>query len=103
MRWGWLLRLVRGWAGKLSAGRNRERATRHGHGQYLKLIDKLPGILRFVTNRRAGSPTQSTYLNIFCYFLQPTPANICAMVALCAEGVRAGPALEAGKDSSAAA
>jgi magnesium chelatase subunit H len=52
------------------------------HGQYLKLVDRLPGILRFVPGVGAMRDVKN-YLNIFCYFLQPTPANIRAMV-LCA-------------------
>ena len=47
--------------------------------QYLKLIDRLPSILRFI-------PTTGTlrdiknYLYLFCYFLQPTPTNIRSMI-----------------------
>src|SRR6266550_1452866 len=55
---------------------------KHSHGQYLKLVDRLPGILKFVPGVGAMRDVK-TYLNIFCYFLQPTPANIRAMV-LCA-------------------
>jgi len=57
-------------------------AHKNGHGQYLKLVDRLPGILRFVPGVGAMRDVKN-YLNIFCYFLQPTPANIRAMV-LCA-------------------
>jgi magnesium chelatase subunit H len=56
--------------------------SKHGHGQYLKLVDRLPGILRFVPGVGAMRDVKN-YLNIFCYFLQPTPANIRAMI-LCA-------------------
>ncbi|HBB86905.1 MAG TPA: hypothetical protein DC047_04760 [Blastocatellia bacterium] len=56
--------------------------AKHGHGQYLKLVDRLPGILRFVPGVGAMRDVKN-YLNIFCYFLQPTPANIQAMI-LCA-------------------
>jgi len=55
------------------------KSPRHGHGQYLKLIDKLPGILKFVPTA-GGLRDAKHYLNIFCYFLQPTPANIRSMV-----------------------
>jgi magnesium chelatase subunit H len=49
------------------------------HGQYLKLIRRLPGILKFVPT--AGALTDAKhYLYLFCYFLQPTPANIQAML-----------------------
>jgi magnesium chelatase subunit H len=55
------------------------KSPKNGHGQYLKLIDKLPAILKLVPT--AGGLTDvKHYLNIFCYFLQPTPANIRSMV-----------------------
>ncbi len=55
---------------------------RNGHGQYLKLVDRLPTLLRFIPS--AGKLRDiKNYLNIFCYFLQPTPANIRSMI-LCA-------------------
>lgn len=49
------------------------------HGQYLKLVDRLPSILKFVPT--AGALTDAKhYLYLFCYFLQPTPANIQSML-----------------------
>ena len=45
----------------------------------MKLVDKLPGILRFMPSA-GGLGDAKHYLNIFCYFLQPTPANIRSMV-----------------------
>jgi magnesium chelatase subunit H len=49
------------------------------HTQYLKLIERLPAILRFVPS--AGKLRDvKHYLALFCYFLQPTPANIRSMV-----------------------
>lgn len=74
-----LLTAAGSWVGR-QVGRGKSQTQRkHGHGQYLKLIDKLPGILRFVPT--AGGLTDAKhYLNIFCYFLQPTPANIRSMV-----------------------
>lgn len=49
------------------------------HTQYLKLVDRLPGILRFVPS--AGRLRDiKHYLQLFCYFLQPTPTNIRSMV-----------------------
>jgi magnesium chelatase subunit H len=49
------------------------------HTQYLKLVDRLPGLLRFVPG--AGRLRDiKNYLYLFCYFLQPTPANIRSMV-----------------------
>jgi cobalamin biosynthesis Mg chelatase CobN len=55
------------------------RQVEQGHGQYLKLVDRLPGILKFVPT--AGALTDAKhYLYLFCYFLQPTPANIQSML-----------------------
>ena len=70
----WVGRQVK--RGKPQGGSN---GSRHGHGQYLKWIDKLPGILRFVPTA-GGLRDAKHYLNVFCYFLQPTPANIRSMV-----------------------
>jgi magnesium chelatase subunit H len=51
----------------------------HGRGQYLKLVDKLPHLLRFVPT--AGKLRDiKNYLYLFCYFLQPTPRNIRSMI-----------------------
>jgi magnesium chelatase subunit H len=53
--------------------------TKRSHTQYLKLVDRLPAILRFVPS--AGRLRDiKNYLQLFCYFLQPTPANIRSMV-----------------------
>ncbi|MGH9428380.1 MAG: cobaltochelatase subunit CobN, partial [Terriglobia bacterium] len=70
----WIGRQARGTG---SNGDSRKR--RHGHGQYLKLVDKLPNILRFVPTAGRLCDVKN-YLYIFCYFLQPTPRNIRAMV-----------------------
>ncbi|MCM3902977.1 MAG: cobaltochelatase subunit CobN, partial [Pyrinomonadaceae bacterium] len=70
------------WIGRQARGNGSNgvsKKRRHGHGQYLKLVDKLPGILRFVPT--AGKLRDiKNYLYIFCYFLQPTPLNIRSMV-----------------------
>src|SRR6266566_1962534 len=65
--------------GRQVKGRNRSDGHRNGHGQYLKLIERLPGILRFLPTA-GGLRDVKNYLNIFCYFLQPTPANIRSMI-----------------------
>jgi magnesium chelatase subunit H len=66
-----------GWIGR-RATRRKGANGKHGH-QYLKLVDRLPGILRFIPT--AGALTDAKhYLYLFCYFLQPTPANIRAML-----------------------
>lgn len=66
------------WVGKQARGQ-RENKQRHNHSQYIKLIDRLPGILKFVPTAGAMSDAKH-YLNLFCYFLQPTPSNIQAML-----------------------
>ncbi|HEX5874798.1 MAG TPA: DUF3479 domain-containing protein, partial [Pyrinomonadaceae bacterium] len=50
----------------------------HRH-HYLKLIGRLPRILKFVPTTGALTDAKH-YLYLFCYFLQPTPANIQAML-----------------------
>jgi magnesium chelatase subunit H len=73
-----LLASVGAWVGK-QAKRGRSNGNKHGHGQYLKMVDRLPGILKFVPT--AGALTDAkNYLYLFCYFLQPTPANIQSML-----------------------
>ena len=70
-----LLTSVGSWVGTHA---KRGKST-HGHTQYLRLIDRLPGILKFVPT--AGALTDAKhYLYLFCYFLQPTPANIQSML-----------------------
>ncbi|MDQ3666259.1 MAG: cobaltochelatase subunit CobN [Acidobacteriota bacterium] len=70
----WIGRQARG---NFSNGDSNRR--RRGHGQYLKLVDRLPGILRFVPT--AGKLRDvKNYLYIFCYFLQPTSGNIRLMI-----------------------
>ncbi len=72
---GTLLRSVGSWIGSQA----RRGKSHRGHSQYLKLVDRLPGILKFVPT--AGGLTDAKhYLYLFCYFLQPTPANIQSMV-----------------------
>lgn len=67
-----------GWMARYAKSDKSNRATK-GHGQYLKLIRRLPRILKFVPT--AGALTDAKhYLYLFCYFLQPTPANIQAML-----------------------
>ncbi len=67
-----------GWMGRY-VKRDKSNRAKHGHGQYLKLIRRVPTILKFVPT--AGALTDAKhYLYLFCYFLQPTPANIQAML-----------------------
>lgn len=72
---GKLLKSVGSWVGA-QAKRGK---SKRGHGQYLKFVDRLPGILKFVPT--AGALTDAKhYLYLFCYFLQPTPQNIQSML-----------------------
>ena len=67
-----------GWMARYAKSDKSKRA-RNGHGQYLKLIRRLPTILKFVPT--AGALTDAKhYLYLFCYFLQPTPGNIQSML-----------------------
>jgi magnesium chelatase subunit H len=75
-----LLRTVGSWIG--NQVRSRHEKNGHSHTRYLKLVDRLPGILRFVPGAGALRDVKN-YLSIFCYFLQPTPANVQSMI-LCA-------------------
>jgi magnesium chelatase subunit H len=71
-----LLSSIGSWVGKQAA---RGQPNRHRHSQYLKFADRLPSILEFVPT--AGAFTDAKhYLYLFCYFLQPTPANIQSML-----------------------
>jgi magnesium chelatase subunit H len=74
-----LLTSTGSWVGRQVRRNKSSDGKKHGHGQYLKWIDKLPGILRFVP-AAGGLGDVKNYLNIFCYFLQPTPANIRTMI-----------------------
>jgi magnesium chelatase subunit H len=74
---GKLLRSVGSWVG--SQARRGKSKDKRSHTQYLKLVDRLPGILKFVPT--AGALTDAKhYLYLFCYFLQPTPQNIQSML-----------------------
>ncbi|HET6889884.1 MAG TPA: cobaltochelatase subunit CobN [Pyrinomonadaceae bacterium] len=75
--------------GKSHAGSNRRSK---GHGQYLKLIDKLPAILKFVPSAGMLRDVKN-YLHLFCYFLQPTPANIRSMILYALKEYAAAPSL----------
>ena len=75
-----LFSTVGSWMGRQVRGRNSNGKPKHrSHTQYLKLVDRLPALLRFVPSAGALRDVKH-YLNIFCYFLQPTPANIRSML-----------------------
>lgn len=74
---GKLLRSVGSWVG--NQARRGKSQDKRSHTHYLKLVDRLPGILKFVPT--VGALTDAKhYLYLFCYFLQPTPANIQSML-----------------------
>jgi magnesium chelatase subunit H len=74
-----ILSTVGSWVGRQVRSNGKRNDNRHGGAQYLKLLNRLPAILRFVPT--AGSLRDvKNYLNLFCYFLQPTPANIRSMI-----------------------
>ncbi len=73
-----LLRTTGSWMAGYASARRRKSAPQRPE-QYLKLVGKLPSILRFIPAAGALRDIRS-YLTLFCYFLQPTPANIRAMI-----------------------
>jgi magnesium chelatase subunit H len=76
-RAGQLIGRVGSWMGEQA--RAHQAGKSRSHTQYLKLVDRLPGLLRFVP--AAGKLRNiKHYLYLFCYFLQPTPANISSMM-----------------------
>ncbi|HEV2828504.1 MAG TPA: cobaltochelatase subunit CobN [Pyrinomonadaceae bacterium] len=74
-----LLTSTGSWVGRQVRRNKSPDEKKNGHGQYLKWIDKLPRLLRFVPSA-GGLRDVKNYLHLFCYFLQPTPANIRSMV-----------------------
>src|SRR5205085_4582715 len=73
-------RLVRGvgaWMGEQARARRKGKGARHT--QYLKLDERVPALLRFVPGAGRLRDVKH-YLYLFCYFLQPTPANIRSML-----------------------
>ncbi|HJU56515.1 MAG TPA: cobaltochelatase subunit CobN [Pyrinomonadaceae bacterium] len=72
-----LISRVGSWMGEQARAHRAKK--RRSHTQYLKLVDRLPALLRFVPG--AGRLRDAKhYLQLFCYFLQPTPANIRSML-----------------------
>jgi magnesium chelatase subunit H len=72
-----LLKSVGSWMGEHARGRESKRGA--NHTQYLRFVERMPALLRFVPGAgRLGDVKH--YLYLFCYFLQPTPANIRSML-----------------------
>jgi magnesium chelatase subunit H len=71
-----LVKSVGGWMAEQARGRGKSRSN---HAQYLRYVERLPQLLRLVPNAgRVGDFKH--YLQLFCYFLQPTPANVRSML-----------------------
>jgi magnesium chelatase subunit H len=76
-----LVARVGAWMGEQARARRGRTKKRASHTQYLRYIERLPALLRVVPNAgRLGDA--KNYLSLFCYFLQPTPANIRTMLLL---------------------
>lgn len=80
-----LARKLGSWMGDFIRGRKGESASAsaktgpRNKQQYVKMIGRLPAILKFVPSAgRVGDV--KNYLLLFCYFLQPTNRNIRAML-----------------------
>ena len=69
---------VGSWMGDQARAHGAKRSRGRGT-QYLKLVDHLPSLLRFVPGKGRLRDIKH-YLYLFCYLLQPTPANICSMI-----------------------
>ncbi len=76
-----LLRSVGSWIGRQARGNGGTNGQGKGQGraQYLRFTNRLPSLLRFVPGAGALRDVKN-YLMMFCYFLQPTPANIRSML-----------------------
>lgn len=74
----WMAEFVKG-RGSRDGELANNRARRSHADQYLRLIGRLPGILKFVPAAGRFADVKH-YLFLFCYFLQPTPNNIRSML-----------------------
>jgi magnesium chelatase subunit H len=73
-----LLKSVGGWMGEqVRARRGGGRGSKHA--QYLRLVERMPALLRFVPSAGRLRDVKH-YLYLFCYFLQPTPGNVRSML-----------------------
>ena len=73
-------RLVRGvgnWMGEHVRARRASKGA--SHTTYLRLVERVPKLLRFLPGAGRLRDVKH-YLYLFCYFLQPTPANVRSML-----------------------
>ncbi len=76
-----LLRSVTSWIGAQSKRNGKNDGRAHGRADYLKWVQRLPKLVRYVPN--AGPLRDAKiYLALMGYFLQPTPQNIQSMILL---------------------
>ncbi|HEX8502758.1 MAG TPA: cobaltochelatase subunit CobN [Pyrinomonadaceae bacterium] len=74
-----LLGSVGAWMGEQARARRGRGGGGAKHTQYLRFVERMPALLRFVPGAgRLGDVKH--YLYLFCYFLQPTPANVTSML-----------------------
>lgn len=75
-----LAKTVASWMGEQArARRSSQGGGRSKHTQYLKLVERMPALLRLVPGAGRLRDVKH-YLYLFCYFLQPTPANVTSML-----------------------
>lgn len=89
-----LMRTIGSWvATQARQKRSNSGARNHHRAEYLKFADRLPSLLRFVPNSGALRDVRN-YLMLFCYFLQPSPQNIRAMLLYALKNYAADPRLK---------
>jgi magnesium chelatase subunit H len=69
-----IARRLGGWVSRYAASRRRTDDPRRPE-DYLKLLTRAPALLRFVPSAGALGDVKH-YVALYCYFLQPTPANV---------------------------
>src|SRR5262249_27375857 len=75
-----LVRKLGSWmADIVKRSRTSQRKSHGRRDQYVQLISKVPRVLRFVPGAGRMADIKN-YLLLFCYFIQPTPNNIRAML-----------------------
>jgi magnesium chelatase subunit H len=79
-----IARKLSSWMADFVKGRNgsdesKRKSASRNMGQYVKLIGRLPAILKFVPGAGKLGDVKN-YLLLFCYFLQPTSNNIRSML-----------------------
>jgi magnesium chelatase subunit H len=73
-----LVKSVGSWMGEQARAR-RSGGRGANHTQYVRLIERMPTLLRFVPGAGRLRDVKN-YLYLFCYFIQPTPGNIRSML-----------------------